>query len=447
VEFFGDASLNAESFAWEFGDGGQSTEPNPAHVYASIGEYDVKLTVNSEESTQQRIKILPDGTLPYISGQSHYGGNFDSKFEQFGAYTVTGSGFELGNSTISGKNGTKSGDNAFVIGLNEPTYQKNSESYLYLPVFDFSTPSIYTFSFWARYLLHPGPDGFLVEYTTDRGVSWNVLGSTSSKKWYNFNNTDVANSAFPEGTSYFTWDAGGYTNFTHDLTFLSGQKDVAFRFVFRSESTGSHVGLAIDNAEVISYPGPLVTSVMNFSGDFGLDKNIDLDWTTLPEYYCRRFEIERSVNGRDFEKIDEVQATAVLSANQTTYKKTTSGGRDLYFYRMKVINQNTSEGYYHEFYTDTIIIRRNATEPLGVFSIFPNPFIDYLNITFNDAVNQLVKFKVFDASGKVVMDREILVETPFYELQLEQWPHGVYYLSIQIDEEDANVYPLINQRL
>jgi hypothetical protein len=277
-------------------------------------------------------------------------------------------------------------------------------------------------------------------------VSWQILGSASSKKWYNFNNTSITNSAFPEGTSYFTGDAGGYTNFTHDLTFLSGQKDVAFRFVFRSESTGSHVGLAIDNAEIISFEGPLVTNVKVFTGEFGLDKNIDLRWSTLPEYYCRRFEIERSVNGRDFDKIDDVQATAILSANRTEYMKTTSGGRDLYFYRMKVINQNMSEGYYHEFYTDTITIRRNASEPVAVHSVFPNPFVDFVYITFNDAVNKIVVFKVYDASGKVVMEREEVIETPFYELQLGQWPHGVYYLSIQIDEENPKVYPLLNQR-
>jgi hypothetical protein len=53
---------------------------------------------------------------------------------------------------------------------------------------------------------------------------------------------------------------------------------------------------------------------------------------------------------------------------------------------------------------------------------------------------------VYDASGKVVMEREEVIETPFYELQLGQWPHGVYYLSIQIDEENPKVYPLLNQR-
>jgi PKD repeat protein len=446
VQFLGEASLNADSFDWVFGDGNTSVEENPVHRYDAIGEYNVTLTVNGTLSTSERIKILPDGQLPYVKGVSYYGGSFEDHTEQYGVHTVSGSGFERGNSGISGKNGTKSGDYAYVIGLNEPTYQENSESYLYLPVFDFTDESIYTFSFWARYFLHPGPDGFLIEYTANRGRTWQALGSSSDKKWYNFNNTDVATSAFPEGTSYFTQEVGGYTNYTHDLSFLSGTKDVAFRFVFRSEATGRHVGLAIDDVEILAYQGELRTMVQGFSGEFGTNKDIELDWSTNPEYYCKKFEIERSTNGIDFEKIDEVQAKSILSASTTTYMHTSSGGRDLYFYRLKVTNENANEGYFYEFYSDTITLRRNAADPITVHGLYPNPFIDQINITFDGVVDQTVTFEVFDAVGKRILERSAFINTPFYTLPLAQWPHGVYYLSIKIGSTDEKVYPILSAR-
>ncbi len=443
VQFFGDASLNADSYNWTFGDGQTSTEADPVHTYDTIGEYDVTLTINGTLSTGNKIKILPDGQLPYVTGKPYFGGDFEGHTEQYGAYSVSGSKFERGNSTISGKNGTKSGDYAYVLGLEEPSYQPNTEAYLYLPVFDLSQQSIYTFSFWARYLLHPGPDGFYVQYSLDRGSTWQPLGSSSDKNWYNFNNADVQTTAFPDGTSYFTGDVGGYTHYTHDLTFLSGHKDVAFRFQFRSEATGHHVGLAIDDVEIQAFQGALETAVTTFSGSFGTDKAIDLKWSTNPEWYCRRFEIERSINGRDFEKIDEVQAKGVLSATITQYDHTTNGGGDLYFYRMKVINQNTAESYYYEFYTDTITIRRNANDPIAVHSVFPNPFVDKVNITFEDVVNQRVYFKVYDAAGRLVDDEDAFLDTPFYTLTLSQRPEGVYYLSIQIADNDPAVYSLM----
>ncbi len=442
VEFLGDFSLNADSFSWSFGDGNTSTESNPINVFNTIGEYEVTLTINGTHSTTERIKILPDGELPYVKGRTYYAGSFEDHTEQYGVHTVSGSGFERGNSGISGKNGTKSGGFAYVIGLNEPTYQPNSESYLYLPVFDFTEESIYTFSFWARYFLHPGPDGFLVEYSANRGRTWEVLGSTADKKWYN--SSVVNNSAFPEGTPYFTQEVGGYTNYSHDLSFLSGMKDVAFRFVFRSEETGRHVGLAIDDVEIFAYQGELKTVVHGFSGEFGGDKDIILNWSTNPEYYCRKFEIERSVNGHDFEKIDEIQAKSILSANATSYTHTSNGGRDLYFYRLKVTNENDENGYFYEFYTDIITLRRNPEDPIIVYNLYPNPFIDQINITFNGVVNQTVLFEVFDARGKQVLETSAIINSPFHMLPLSKWPQGVYYLSIKIGDEEEKVFPILS---
>ncbi len=39
---------NADTYAWDFGDGKTSTEQNPVHVYEQSGKYDVSLTVNGK---------------------------------------------------------------------------------------------------------------------------------------------------------------------------------------------------------------------------------------------------------------------------------------------------------------------------------------------------------------------------------------------------------------
>lgn len=44
---FSNTSLNAVTYAWDFGDGGTSTEVSPVHIYAEDGEYEVSLTANS----------------------------------------------------------------------------------------------------------------------------------------------------------------------------------------------------------------------------------------------------------------------------------------------------------------------------------------------------------------------------------------------------------------
>ena len=53
---FNDESTNATSWLWDFGDGENSTQQNPIHVYASVGTYSVALTVTNANGTATEIK-------------------------------------------------------------------------------------------------------------------------------------------------------------------------------------------------------------------------------------------------------------------------------------------------------------------------------------------------------------------------------------------------------
>ena len=56
---FEDASTNAESWAWNFGDGTLSTEQNPSHTYTETGDYYVSLTVtNANGCTASSIEMI-----------------------------------------------------------------------------------------------------------------------------------------------------------------------------------------------------------------------------------------------------------------------------------------------------------------------------------------------------------------------------------------------------
>ena len=45
VVSFTNTSLNAESYAWHFGDTNTSTDENPIHTYTQVGDYEVELVV------------------------------------------------------------------------------------------------------------------------------------------------------------------------------------------------------------------------------------------------------------------------------------------------------------------------------------------------------------------------------------------------------------------
>ena len=68
TEFVNSSSGDIEAFQWDFGDGQSSTDENPLHLFADIGEYEVELTavgasgcsVRKSESIQIRSIPIPD---------------------------------------------------------------------------------------------------------------------------------------------------------------------------------------------------------------------------------------------------------------------------------------------------------------------------------------------------------------------------------------------------
>ncbi|MBK8722723.1 MAG: PKD domain-containing protein [Saprospiraceae bacterium] len=379
---FQNQSINAQSLLWDFGDGTTSTEENPVHSYSKIGTYPVSLKVNNISSISSYVAVLPDRPLPYQAGTIDYGGNFEGFTEQYAVDTKSGSSFDRGNSTQSGKSGVKSGANAFVLGINETYYQPNTDTRLYLSNFNMKDNGIYEFSFWAKQKLHEGTDGYVIEYSLDRGISWKTLG-TAKSGWYTTTSTGTN---FPDGTPFFSTNLSNYTRFALNISDLAGNENVAFRIVFKSEDTGSHAGVAIDDVEISKYSGELLTKVIDQSLKFNSSTDLIINWSTLPEYYCSKFEVELSTNGIDFKTIKTVNSTGFLTANRQNYSIKEIATTCVYFVRIKVINESLSAGYSKVFYTPLMSIKRDEQCGSGIFQIFPNPFKNFINISFTELI-------------------------------------------------------------
>jgi hypothetical protein len=87
------------------------------------------------------------------------GGNFDVNPNEFASSSLSGTAFARGNSTTTGKNGTRSGNFAWVTGLSG-NYQNLSNSYLYTPVFNFTASGLYTIRFYCKNVFEIGYDKY-----------------------------------------------------------------------------------------------------------------------------------------------------------------------------------------------------------------------------------------------------------------------------------------------
>lgn len=69
---FSSCSVNGESYVWSFGDGTTSTESNPTHTYARVGEYVVTLSVLSKKDKKADEQTLSITVLPNSNNSSVY---------------------------------------------------------------------------------------------------------------------------------------------------------------------------------------------------------------------------------------------------------------------------------------------------------------------------------------------------------------------------------------
>lgn len=71
---FQNMSKDADSYAWEFGDGEKSTEKDPVHTYAEAGTYTVKLTAKNKDGEKTATQDL---VLEKKAFEIKIDGNFD----------------------------------------------------------------------------------------------------------------------------------------------------------------------------------------------------------------------------------------------------------------------------------------------------------------------------------------------------------------------------------
>lgn len=257
------ASSGATGYLWDFGDGVQSVERHPVHRYVAGGTYTVKLKVFFDGGVEEfvredYIKVIERKESTYTLED---GGNFENNENDFIPLNVSGTPFERGKSTVSGKDGTTSGDFAWVTGLQASKYINNSEAYLLTPEFDFTTLGTYHLKFKTKYEFEDLWEGFIVEYTTDRGKTWIKLDPTLRAAWYNA--ISDPNSIFGRSVPLFTGTTNGVFVDKHsDVSFLSGNLGVSFRFKFLTDPAEVAAGMALDDFELI---GPVLGAV---SADF-----------------------------------------------------------------------------------------------------------------------------------------------------------------------------------
>ncbi len=185
---------------------------------------------------------------------------FESNNDSFVSYDEGSfnSVWERGISSKSKLTNGIAGNSSVYATVLTGTYPDNSKSFLVTPCFDLSRIANPVLKFDMAFDLEQDFDVIYMQYSTDNGNSWDILGNTSDSNWYNSNNSSCANCVGSQWTGEAEKsNPRGGTNGTKRqyskslAQFGSGsstpQSNIIFRYVFHSDEAAAEDGAIIDN--------------------------------------------------------------------------------------------------------------------------------------------------------------------------------------------------------
>jgi len=166
-----------------------------------------------------------------------------------------------------------------------------------------------------------------------------------------------------------------------------------------------------------------------------------LNWVTEFETKFSHFQVERSVNGKDFTDLGRVNS-AQNSKEKKSYEFFDQTGRttissDTISYRLKMINQTGSSEY-----SKTIKIKLNeivlGTDPsitLDV-AIVPNPSThDDVQVKLIGKDRAVTEITIVDVSGKTLLSKSMTLTKDLAPFLPNGLGKGIYFLKVIIDNK------------
>lgn len=160
---------------------------------------------------------------------------------------TTGQYWEKGVPTGRFLNSTNSGTQVYGTNL-AGDHADGIKSYLISNCYDLTNVTSPELSFYMAYELEEDWDIVYVEYSTDSGLSWNVLGTANDPNWYNSNTTAGQNSTcFNCPGAQWTGISYQMQEYVYSLTNFSNESNIMFRIVFHSDAAVVEEGAIVDD--------------------------------------------------------------------------------------------------------------------------------------------------------------------------------------------------------
>ncbi len=143
----------------------------------------------------------------------------------------------------------------------------------------------------------------------------------------------------------------------------------------------------------------LPLTLLSFTGKW-LTQKVNLQWVVDHESDIDYYEVQRSDNGINFEKIGIM--TAANTAVQHTYNyDDLSLSKSLYYYRIKIVEQSGKVSF-----SQVLLLKANDASNGIAIKIFPNPVTNWFTVSLTDKISGPVTVCISDLAGKEIWKQE-----------------------------------------
>ncbi len=219
---------------------------------------------------------------------------------------------------------------------------------------------------------------------------------------------------------------------------LSSYRSAPFYIAFKT-TNGNGQNIYIDNINIYT-KAPLPLTLVQFVAQQNAS-NITCKWQTVNESNVNNFEIERSIDGKSFERIGTKKAVGNTSTNsfyqfidESAYSLRTT----VIYYRLKSIDNDGKFSY-----SNTIMVKIGEKQAVNVY---PNPATSLINVEVTNSTNNNTKntIQIVDYMGRVVYENQVTTTlgTQTFKINIGNLAKGNYVLMLK-NEMDIKVTKFI----
>lgn len=219
-------------------------------------------------------------------------------------------------------------------------------------------------------------------------------------------------------------------------------------FIYKVCDNGAG-NLCTENKTVyINFPAEsIVHGLVDFHGSYKFNGYVELNWKTKSSAEIRKFEIERSLDGKSWETTGMMHANPETNSNTYAYKDRLTRNvvhrKDIY-YRLRQVAADGNESI-----SRLLVVRVYNTRTLTMISVTPNPTKNDIAVNLQLQETSWISVRVLNGSGVPIIHKSIEVEKGTHNIIIDGTSGlqaGLYMLEVIVNSRERMLVKLVKEQ-